>query len=326
MQGKEASEQETKTHSNVGIDVSKDWLDVHVLPGNQRLRVPNTCEGIRELKRWLKRFDVALVVLEATGKWHRHVQRSLWASTIPVAVIDPFRVRMFAKAQGILAKTDRLDSRVLAMFAAVMTPSVRPPAPLAQAELAELVTARMSAVEAQVALKNQRSAATVKFLQRQLDRRIERADTDIEALDAAILKRIKADPGLARRYEILTSIPSLGFVTAAVLIACLAELGSLTAKQTGMLAGLAPIADQSGRRDGMRVVLGGRANVRRALYLAALTAVRFNADMQVFYQRLRTTGKAPKAALIAVARKLVVLANTLLSQDRMWQPQSPNHA
>jgi transposase len=326
MQGKEASEQETKAKSSAGIDVSKDWLDAHVLPAEERLRVPNTCEGIRQLKRWLMRFELALVVVEATGKWHRHVQRSLAASAIPVAVVDPFRVRMFAKAQGIFAKTDRLDARVLALFASMMTPSVRPPAPQALVDLAELVTARMSAVEAQTALKNQRSAATVKFLQRQLDRRIERGDTDIAALDAAILGRIQAEEGLARRYAILTSIPSFGFVTAATLIACLAELGSISAKQSGMLAGLAPIADQSGQRDGARVIFGGRGRVRRVLYLAALIATRFNADMRAFYQRLRTAGKPPKVAIIAVARKLVVLANTLISQDRIWQPQAPECA
>jgi transposase len=326
MQGKEASEQETKAKSNVGIDVSKDWLDVHVLPADERLRVPNTYQGVRQLKRWLMRFDLALVAVEATGKWHRHVQRSLAASAIPVAIVDPFRVRMFAKAQGIFAKTDRLDARVLASFAAVMTPSVRPPAPQALTELAELVTARMTAVEAQTSLKNQRAAATVKFLQRQLDRRIERGDQDIAALDAAIEKRIKADDGLARRYAILTSIPSFGFVTAVVLITCLAELGSISAKQSGMLAGLAPIADQSGTRDGARVIFGGRPRVRRVLYLAALTAARFNADMRAFYNRLRAAGKPPKAALIAVARKLVVLANTLISHDRMWQPEPPKYA
>jgi transposase len=326
MQGKEASEQETKAKSNVGIDVSKDWLDVNVLPADERLRVPNTYQGVRQLKRWLMRFDLALVAVEATGKWHRHVQRSLAASAIPVAIVDPFRVRMFAKAQGIFAKTDRLDARVLASFAAVMTPSVRPPAPQALTELAELVAARISAVEAQTSLKNQRAAATVKFLQRQLDRRIERGDQDIAALDAAIEKRIKADDGLARRYAILTSIPSFGFVTAVVLITCLAELGSISAKQSGMLAGLAPIADQSGTRDGARVIFGGRPRVRRVLYLAALTAARFNADMRAFYNRLRAAGKPPKAALIAVARKLVVLANTLISHDRMWQPEPPKYA
>jgi transposase len=325
MQGKEASEQETKVKSNVGIDVSKQWLDIHVLPGTERLRVCNSCQGIRQLKRWLTRFDLRLVVVEATGKWHRYVQRSLTASQIPVAVVDPFRVRMFAKANGILAKTDRLDARVLASFAAIMAPSVRPPAPEALAELAELITARIKAVDMQTMLQNQRSAAMFKFLQRQLERRIERGDKDIAALDAAILERIEADEGLARRYVILTSIPSIGFVTAAILIACLAELGSITAKQTAMLAGLAPITDQSGKHDGVRVVFGGRARVRRALYLAALSAVRFNPDMRAFYGRLEAIGKPAKAALIAAARKLVILANTLISEDRLWQPKAPSY-
>lgn len=321
MQGKEASEQETKTKSNVGIDVSKDWLDVHVLPGDERRRLPNTGPGVRQLKRWLTRLELALVVVEATGKWHRQVQRSLAASAIPVAVVDPFRVRMFAKAQGIVAKTDRLDARVLALFASIMSPAISPPAPHALSELAELVTARTSAVKEQTALQNQRCAATITFLQHHLDRRIERGDADIAALDAAILRRIKADQSLARRYAILTSIPSFGFAVAATLIACLAEIGRLTAKQISMLAGLAPIADQSGQRDGARVIWGGRPAVRRILYLAAVTAVRANPDMKLFYMRLRTAGKAAKAALIAVARKLVVLANTLISQDRPWQPE-----
>ena len=244
MQGKEASEQETKTKSNVGIDISKCWLDVHILPAGERLRVVNSEAGVRQLKRWLLRHNPALVVIEATGKWHRLVHRSLVASAIAVALVDPFRVRMFAKAQGILAKTDRLDARVLASFAAVMSPPLRAPAPQTMAELAELVVARCSAVEAQAALKNQLGTAECKFLKRQLERRIARAAKDVDDLDREILKRIKADAGLARRYAILTSIPSFGFAVAATLIACLAEIGSLSAKQIGMLAGLAPIADQ----------------------------------------------------------------------------------
>jgi transposase len=254
------------------------------------------------------------------------LRRSLDASAIPVAVVDPFRVRMFAKAQGILAKTDRLDARVLALFAAVMAPAVRAAEPQMLEELRELVVARASAVDQQTALKNQRSAATVKFLQRQLDRRIERGDQDIAALDTAILERINVDDGLARRYAILTSIAGIGFVVAATLLASLPELGSSTVKQIAMLAGLAPIADQSGKREGVRVVWGGRANVRRILYLAALTATRFNVNMKAFYQRMIAAGKPPKLAIIAIARKLAVLANTLISQNRMWLPVAPKHA
>ena len=326
MQGKEASEQETKAKSSVGIDVSKTWLDIHVLPSGETLRVVNDPAGIRRLRRWLMRFDLAIVVVEATGKWHRAVRRSVHASGIPVAVVDPFRVRQFAKAQGTLAKTDRLDARVLAQFGAVMNPAIRPPAPEALEELAELVRARHSAVDAQTALKNQLSAAQGRFLIRQLDRRLAAIARHIAALEREIKRRIAADDALARRYAILTSIPSFGFVVAITLIVALAELGACSAKQISLLAGLAPIADDSGERRGTRVVWGGRPAVRRLLYLAALTAARCNADMRVVYRRLTADGKKPKLAIIAVARKLAVLANSLIAQDRTWQPQPPKHA
>lgn len=326
MQGKEPSEQEPGVKSTAGIDVSKSWLDAHVLPAGESLRVPNTPDGIRKLKRWLLTFDPALVVVEATGKWHRPLRRSLHASGLAVAVVDPFRVRMFAKAQGILAKTDRLDARVLAQFAAVMTPAVRPPAPEAMEELAELVNARASAVVEETALKNQMSTARSRFLRRQFRQRIASLAKAIAALEREILARIEADQALARRYAILISIPGVGFVAAATLIAGLAELGTCNAKQASMLAGLAPIADESGERQGVRVVWGGRARIRRTLYLAALSAARFNDDMNAFYRRLIANGKPAKLAIVAVARKLVILANTLISQDRTWVPYPPKHA
>ena len=326
MQGKEASEQETTAKCNVGIDVGKDWLDIYVSPAGERLRVGNHAAGIRQLKRWLSRFDLGLVAIEATGKWHRQLHRNLAATAIPVAIVNPFQARMFAKAKGILAKTDRLDACVLAAFAAVMSPTMRPPAPQVLTELAELVTARDSAVDEQTSLKNQLGTAQSNFLKRQLQQRIKRAENDIAALEAEIIRRIRADQGLCRRYAILTSIPCIGPVSGATLIACLAEIGSMTVKQVGMLAGLAPIADQSGKRDGARVVYGGRTKIRRVLYLAALSAVQFNADMKAFYGRLIANGKEPKAALIAVARKLAILANTLVSQDRLWEPRPVKYA
>lgn len=326
MQGKEASEQEARVKSSVGIDVCKAWLDVHIRPSGESLRLPNTTEGIRRLKRRLVRLDLNLIVVEATGKWHRPLWRSLHASGLPVAMVDPFRVRMFAKANGIFAKTDRLDAAVLSAFAVGMNPAIRPPAPEVLEELAELVAARDSAVAEQTSLKNQLSAARTAYLRRQLPRRIKTLAKVIEALEREILKRIAADQGLARRYAILTSIPSIGPAVAATLIACLAELGALTDKQIAMLAGLAPIADQSGERDGQRVIWGGRARVRRMLYLAAISAARCNAAMKAFYQRLRDAGKPPKVAIIAVARKLAILANALITQDRLWQAEAPKHA
>jgi transposase len=326
MQGKEVSEQETAVKFNAGIDVSKSWLDVHVVPAGATLRVANTRDGIRKLKRWLTQFDLDLVVMEATGKWHRDVRRSLHAAGIAVAVVDPFRVRMFAKACGVLAKTDRIDARVLAQFAAVMAPTVRAPTPQVLEQLAELVAARASAVAEETALKNQRSAAIAPFLKRQLARRINRVGRDIAAIEHEILRGIHADPDLARRYDILTSIAGFGPVVATTLIACLAELGTCSRRQISMLAGLAPVADESGERQGVRVVWGGRPNVRRVLYLAAITAARFNADMKAFFDRLTADGKPAKLAIIAVARKLVVLANTLIAENRLWQPRSPKYA
>jgi transposase len=326
MQGKDPSEQEPESKSNAGVDVSKLWLDAHVLPFGQSLRVPNTREGIRKLKRWLRAFDLLLIVVEATGKWHRALHRSLDASGLAVAVVDPFRVRMFAKAQGILAKTDRLDARVLAQFAALMTPASRPPAPELLEELAELVAARDHAVIEETALKNQLAAAASAFLKRQLPKRIASLAKAIAALECEILARIRTDAALARRYAILTSIPGIGFVAAATLIAGLAELGACNAKQIGMLAGLAPIADDSGQRQGVRVVWGGRARIRRVLYLAALSAARYNADLTAFYRRLVSNGKSAKLAVVAVARKLVILANTLITENRPWIPIPPKHA
>lgn len=324
MQGKEASEQET-LKCTAGIDVSKSWLDAHVLPVGISLRVPNTAEGIRKLKRWLLVHKPARVAVEATGKWHRGLCRSLEASAIALAVTDPYRVRQFAKAQGIFAKTDRIDAQVLAQFAAVMAPASRPLTPEALESLKELVTARDSAVAELTALKNQLAAAEGAFLKRQLGRRTRRLTVDIAQIERECLKRIEADSVLSRRYEILTSIPSIGQVVAMTLLAHLAELGSLSGKQIAALAGLAPVADDSGERKGVRVIWGGRGIVRKMLYLAAVSAARVNRDMKAFYRRLRIA-KPAKVALIAVARKLAILANTLLAEDRIWENTPPESA
>jgi transposase len=325
MQGKEASEQEI-LKSTAGIDVSKNWLDAHVLRSSEFLRVANDAEGIRRLKRWLLRRKVELIAIEPTGKWHREVVRSLTASKLAVAIVNPYRLRNFAKAQGILAKTDRLDARVLAMFAAMMCPSCRPLAPQALEMMQELVTARSSAADEAAMLKNQLAASVGAFLKRQLTRRIKQLEAHIAALEKECLKQIKADEGLARRFVILTSVPSFGDVVAMTLIAFLGELGSLDNKQIGALGGLAPVADDSGERIGVRVVWGGRAKIRRILYLAAVSAKTCNADMSTFYRRLIANGKQPKRALIAVARKLIVLANILIAQDRLWQQTAPQSA
>jgi len=326
MQGKEASEQETRQKCTAGIDVSKARLDAHVVPQNQTLQVPNTLEGIGRLKRWLMQFKPELIAVEATSKWHRQLCRSLHASGLAIAITDPFRVRHFALAHGILDKTDKLDARVLALFAQVMAPSARPPAPEKLEELKEMVTARDSAVAEQTSLQNQFAAAQSAFLKRQLKRRIAFLAANIKAIERECLNRIHKDEAMAARFAILTSVPGIGTITAITLIAQLSELGTLTHKQIAKLAGLAPLADDSGDREGTRHIRGGRPIVRRMLYFAAITAVRHNFAMKAFYERLTTKNKSAKLVLVAVARKLLLLANTLLAENRSWQPAAPNHA
>jgi transposase len=326
MQGKEASEQQAKMKCSAGVDVSKDKLDAHIWPSGERLQVANTADGIEQLKLWLARFDPGIVVIEATGKWHRELWRCLFQSQFPVAMVDPFKVRMFAKALGVLAKSDPLDASVLARFGYMINPVIRQPPSQVIEELAELVAGRNAAVAEQTGLKNQLSAAKVAVFSEQLRQRIARLSQDINELDKEIAARIVADPELTRRHKILMSIPAIGPVVAATLLTGLAELGTLTDKQIAMLAGLAPIADQSGTHDGKRVIWGGRPSVRRMLYLSAVVAARCNPTLSNFYKRLRAEGKAAKVALIAVARKLVILANTLIAENRTWLKNPPQHA
>ncbi|MBV9754553.1 MAG: IS110 family transposase [Hyphomicrobiales bacterium] len=323
MQGEDASEQVANGKCNVGIDVCEAWLDIHVLPCEEAFRVANTPQGHRSLKRRLKHHEIGVIVIEATGKWHRQIQRSLHASSYAVHVVNPLRARLFAEGINVLAKTDKLDARMLAMMGFMLGNEAKPPDPKIIEELKELVQARASAVAEQTSLRNQSGSAQVAFVRRQLEKRQDRLAKDIKALGSHIMKRIKSDEGLRRRHEILSSIPCFGEVVAMTLLAWLPELGSCNHKQIASLTGLAPWADDSGKREGERHIKGGRTVVRNALYLAALTAARFNPDMQTFYLQLKAKGKDGKLPIIAIARKLVVLANTLISADRIWMPKSP---
>jgi transposase len=268
---------------------------------------------------------VQLIEIEATGKWHRDLHRNLVHRGYAVRVVNPLRARLFAEAMGLLAKTDRLDARMLAIFAASLT-EARPPAPELIEALKELVQARRSAVDEQTSLTNQLKSAATAFLRRQLQLRLTQIAKHIKALETESLKRIKADPGLARRYDILVSIPGFGDIVAVTLLAWLSKLGSCTDKQIATLCDLAPWPDDSSDRVGARPIRGGRRLIRNILYLAAITAKSFNHPMKTFFQRLTANGKVTKQALVAVARKLIVLANTLVRADRLWQTEAPKCA
>lgn len=319
MQGK-VSPEASAGKVYVGIDVCKARLDIYVHPLGVRLQVENARDGVRRLKKQLAGYDVAVIVMEATGKLHRYAQRTLSEAGYDVAVVNPLRSRLFAEALGTLAKTDAIDARLLAVLGESLKPKATPPAPAWLEELQELVRARAAASAEAAALANRRSASQAAFLRAELARRQKALATHILRLDAEIARRIVSDATLERRYAILLSIPGIGKVAAVTLLVDLAELGACSGKQVAMLAGLAPIACDSGDRSDERHIKGGRARVRTALYMPALAAARFNADLKAFFARLTAKGKSAKVALTAVMRKLLVLANTLLREDRFWQP------
>jgi transposase len=326
MQGKVMPANSAEAVVYAGIDVSKDWLDVHVHPAGVTWHLANSREGLKALGRRLGAYQVGLMVMEATGKYHRLAHRMLSTAGHQVAVVNPLRARLFAEASGVLAKTDRLDAKFLAVMAQTLRPEVTPP-PAQQLEvLHELVNARAAATAEATALGNRLGAAEGRFLKSELKRRIMSLKTHIVRLKAEIDRHLQSDPRLSERYAILMSVPGIGPIAAVSLLVGLAELGQCSGKQASMLCGLAPIARDSGHNSGQRHIRGGRAPVRQALYMAALAATRYNPDLKAFYTRLRCAGKAPKLAFTAVMRKLVVLANTLITQNRTWTPIPPKTA
>ena len=326
MQGKSLRERSAEPPVYVGIDVCKDWLDVYLHPLDQRLRVANSRDGLKHLKRKLVGRMVGLVVMEATGKFHRLAHRTLDAAGVPVAIVNPLRSRLFAEAIGALAKTDALDARLLAILGCSLGPKARSPAPEAMEELQELLAARQAATVEATALSNRLGASATAFLRAELKRRLASIKRHIARLEAEIERRFADQPDLAHRLAIVRSIPGIGPVAAAMLIVGVAELGACSNRAAALLTGLAPLACDSGERSGERHIRGGRGPVRNALYMAAVAACRCNPDLAAFYARLRGAGKKPKVALTAVMRKLVVLANTLIREDRLWKPRPPINA
>ncbi len=324
MQGKVMSEHSASHDVGVGIDVCKEWLDIHILPAGSVLRFSNTKKGHKQLLSALKPLGVRIAVVEATGKYHRGVHRFLHDGGLSVAVVNPLRARLFAELLGALAKTDAVDARMLAAFGLMAQLAATPPLPEAIENLSEIVRNREAAIAAATALGNQLATAAVPGVERQIEHQIRSAKAAAGALEALAVQAIEADSALARRFAILVSIPGVGAVTACTLIANMPELGSLNAKQAGLLAGLAPLACDSGKRNGQRRIRGGRQAVRNGVYMAALSAVRFNPHLKRFYERLVAAGKVKKLALTAVMRKLIVLANELIKEDRLWSPEKPN--
>jgi len=301
-----------------GIDISKDHLDAATHPGGETRRFTNDRTGHTALLRWLERNDVQQVVFEATGPYHRTLERRLAVAGRPFAKINPRQARRFAEATGTLAKTDRIDAIGLARFAAVLQPECRPLRSETLDQLAELVAARRMLVRDRTATTNRAKTLTLDLLKRQAAVRLKQIARQLDALDAQARALVVADPLLARRLVVLTSIPGLGEITAIALIADMPELGQMDAKHAASLAGLAPVARQSGTWRGKSFIRGGRAHLRQALYMPALVAARFNPDLKARFNAMTAAGKPAKVAITALMRRLIVLANALLRDDRTW--------
>jgi transposase len=306
------------TETNIGIDISKDHLDVHRLPGDERRRFDNSKAGHKALIRWIGDTP-ARVVYEPTGYYHRALERALAAAGMPIAKVNPRQARRFAEATGNLAKTDALDAAMLTRMGAVLSLEARPVPSAIINDLRDLRTVRNALIKDQVAALTRAKAITLPLLKRQNAARLKQIEAQREAVDAEINALIQGDPDLAQRFAILCSIPGIAEVSAAMLLIEMPELGSLDEKQVAALAGLAPIARQSGNWKGKSFIRGGRQQVRQGLYMPALVAIRFNADLKTKYEQLIKAGKAPKQAITAVMRKLIILANALIKKDRKWQ-------
>lgn len=307
----------------VGVDISKDWLDVHRLPDAGTARFANTETGHAALIGWLAAFDApALVVFEATGAYHRALRQALERAARPFCKVNPRQARRFAQALGQLAKTDRIDAGVLARMGQALALEPQSPRGETQDDLNALTGARQALVKDRAALLARRATAAHALVLGQMDRRRAAIEADIAELDAAIAALVQADAALSARQAILVSIPGVGETTAATVLAEIPELGRIEGRQAAALAGLAPITRASGRWRGRAFIGGGREALRRALYMPALVATRPNPDLRATYERLVAAGKPRKLALVAVMRKLIVLANALLRKGRKWAPHA----
>jgi transposase len=301
----------------VGIDISKSQLDVALLPSAECWSEPNDDAGIARVLQRLDAFAPALVVLEATGGLERPLTATLVQAQLPVAVVNPRQVRDFARATGQLAKTDRMDAAVLALFAERVRPEVREMADEALQELDALMTRRRQLLEMIIAEHN-RSLTAPRPVRKRIQTHVEWLRRELDDVDCDMDEAIQNSPAWKAKENLLRSVPGVGPVLSRTLIVELPELGRLNRREIAALVGVAPLNRDSGTLRGQRSVWGGRAPVRAALYMAVVSATRFNPVIRTFYRRLRDKGKPAKVALVACMRKLLVILNSMLRSGTQW--------
>jgi transposase len=303
----------------IGIDISKTQMDIAIWDSEETWEIQNDTEGWQELVEKAKELNPSLIVVEASGGIEQPIVAELYLEKLPVAIVNPTRVRNFARSTGQLAKTDKLDARLIAHFAQAVHPQVRPLRTAEQDHLNALVTRRRQVVQMLTAEKNRRST-TYSTLRKRLQQHINWLNAELEALDEEIEQYIQVNPSWRKNAALLRSVPGVGPVTASTLLAELPELGTRNRQQIAALVGVAPLNKDSGKMRGKRRVFGGRAPVRRALYMAALVATKVNPVIRSFYERLLAKGKEKKVALTACMRKLLVILNSMIRNQQSWRP------
>ena len=307
-----------KAHVFVGIDVAQATLEVAIRPTGEAWQVTNDEFAFGDLVERLRQLTPALIVLEATGGVHVPLVAALAAAKLPVVAINPRQARDFAKATGKLAKTDRIDAQVLAHFAEAVRPEVRPLPDAATQELASLIARRRQLLEMRVAEQNRSRGAPAR-IRAQIREHVDWLNRQIDGLDQEISQRVRSSPAWRERDAVYRSAPGVGPVLSTTLLADLPELGTLSHKKIAALVGLAPLNQDSGKKSGTRVIWGGRASVRAALYMATLTAIKWNAPIRTFYERLLAVHKPKKVALTACMHKLLCILNAMARQQAHWR-------
>jgi transposase len=301
----------------VGVDVSKGTLDVLVRPTGEYFQADNNAEGISQLRQRLLELRPTLVVMEATGGYERELSIALVLGGLPVAVVNPRQVRDFAKSMNRFGKTDRVDAGVIAMFGEKLNPEARGVPEKEVRELDALVTRRQQLIDMRTAEKNRAGVAPASQKPRIKDH-IHYLDAQIDAVEVELESAIQESRVWQARNELLTSVPAIGPVTSSTLIARVPELGRLTSKEIAALIGLAPFAVDSGKYRGQRKIWGGRADVRTALYMATISAIRCNPVIRAHYEQLKSRGKLSKVAIVACMRKLLIIINAMVRTNQPW--------
>jgi len=306
----------------VGIDIAKYHFDLHLLPQDKAAHYSNNAQGIADCCRFLAEVHPEAIVLEATGGYEQALVLELQAASLPVIVVNPRRVRDYARSCGRLAKTDQIDAKVIAQFATQPSVSLRELPDASARQRMAWVARRDQLVECHGAESNRLEHAGDPMVAESIHKVLDVLETQMAAIDAKLAETIAADKPLQRKVEILDSAPAIGPVTATMLVTRLPELGRVNRRQIAALVGVAPINRDSGQHRGKRMTGAGRLRVRTALYMPTLTAIRCNPRIRDFYQRLVNNGKSKMTALVAAMRKLLTILNTMIQTNQSWKSQN----